>query len=211
MPIDDDDLGQLISPLGSRRSRPSHSLAPRVGSELKGATIALLDNSKQNASVLLDEIERLLTARGIGSVLRYRKPSAAMPAGQIVEDLVETCDAAVNAFGDCGSCTSWCVHDSVDIERRGVPVATINTSEFAALGHFEAAALGMADLPIVVIPHPIGNLPTFIVQQHAQSAFGEIVSVLTRDADDRRIDYGIGCALEDLVIASPGEGCGCSI
>ena len=34
------------------------------------------------------------------------------------------------------SCTSWCVHDSVDLERRGAPVATINTSEFASLGRF---------------------------------------------------------------------------
>jgi hypothetical protein len=204
-----DDFDILLSPLGSRRSRPSFALAARIELGLKGATIGLLDNSKQNASVLLDEIERVLTAGGARQVLRFRKASAAMSAGSIIDDLAQ-CHAIVNAFGDCGSCTSWCVHDSVDIEKRGVPVATINTSEFATLGHFEAAALGMPDLPIVAIPHPIGNLGVSAVELHAREAFDDIVTVLTRDVDDRRTDYGVGIS-GGRVLASSGEDCGCAI
>lgn len=170
---------QLLSPLGSRGDRPIYPLAPRIAG-IEGRRIGLLDNSKHNASIFLDEIERLLRAAGAETV-RRRKPSAAASAGAYLDELAESCDAIVNAYGDCGSCTSWCVHDSVDIERRNRPVATINTSEFASLGRFEAGALGIAGLPIVQIPHPVGSLPGEVVRGYAKVAFGDVIEAITGD------------------------------
>ena len=199
----------LLSPLGRSRNRPTLPLAPRLDG-LAGRTVGLLDNSKQNAGLFLDEIEDLLRRGGVGAVLRFRKPTAAISAGAEVDVIAERCDALVNAFGDCGSCTSWCVHDSVDVERRGVPVATVNTVEFATLGRFEAAALGMAELPIVAIRHPVGSLDEAAVRDCARAALDDIVTVLTRDAGDTRTDYRSAAGAQTAGAPGSGEVCGCA-
>jgi hypothetical protein len=104
-----------------------------------------------------------------------------MSGGPLLDELAESCDAVVNAHGDCGSCTSWCVHDSVELERRGIPVATINTSEFVALGRFEAIALGMPSLPIVTIAHPIASVGESIARERGRDAAGAVIEALTAE------------------------------
>jgi hypothetical protein len=199
----------ILSPIGKPPARTAIPLARRVVEGLAGRVVGLLDNSKQNASIILDEMELLLRAGGVGDVIRRRKPSAAMSGGALLEELAEQCDAIVNAMGDCGSCTSWCVHDSVDLERLGTPVATILTSEFASLGFVEVNALGMTDLPIVTLPHPIGSLPTNEVRAHARRAFADVVAVLTRDETDRRTLYGSATS-STLANDNVAEDCGCA-
>lgn len=198
---------QLLSPLGSRGHRPAYPLAPRIAG-IEGRRIGLLDNSKHNASIFLDEIERLLIEAGASETVRRRKPSAAASAGAFLDELAEGCDAIVNAYGDCGSCTSWCIHDSVDIERRGAPVATINTSEFASLGHFEAGALGMAGLPIVQIPHPVGSLPGETVRGYAVAVFADVVEAIT--GDPARLATAQAAAMVCSIDAADA-GCGCDL
>jgi hypothetical protein len=183
-------LDDILDPVASR-SETTHPIAPRIGT-LRGKTVGLLDNSKQNASVLLDEIGLILQRdHGVERIVRQAKPTAARPGGYfgVIDPLVEACDAVVNAYGDCGSCTSWCVHDSVTLERRGVPCATINTREFVMLGQSEAIALGLPGLPIVVVPHPIGDSPEADVRRKARDVADEIVRVLTEDAAKVEKDY----------------------
>jgi hypothetical protein len=197
----------IMSPLG-RAVRALHRPAARLVS-LEGKTIGLLDNSKRNASLVLDEIGLSLLKHGVRQVVYRRKASAAMPGGPLLEQLAETCDAVVNAHGDCGSCTSWCVHDSVELERRGIPVATINTSEFAALGRFEAIALGMPSLAIVTIAHPIGSLSEAIARERGRTAVPGVTEALTNGTSEPWVALG-GIAVaprSDLVAAD----CGCAV
>jgi hypothetical protein len=157
---------------------------------LDGATVGLLDNSKANADVLLAEVGRLLTAEhGVADVVSRRKDKSPIPADSLATQLHDRCDAVVNAYGDCGSCTSWCVYDSVDLERRGTPTATINSDEFVVLGQSEARSLGMPGLPLVTVPHPMGGISEAAVRERAAAILPELVAVLTGDRDTLETEY----------------------
>lgn len=157
---------------------------------LAGTTVGLLDNSKANADVLLAEIGRLLEAEyGVAETVSRRKDKSPVPADSLGTQLHDRCDAVVNAYGDCGSCTSWCVYDSVDLERKGTPTATINSDEFVTLGQAEARSLGLPGLPLVTVPHPMGGIPATEVRDRAAAIVPEVVAALTRDPDALEADY----------------------
>lgn len=63
---------------------------------------------------------------------------------------------------------------------RGIPTATVCTSEFVFLGQAEAEALGMPGLPILVVPHPIGGINPEGVKARADAIVEEVVAALTR-------------------------------
>ncbi|MEF8824804.1 MAG: UGSC family (seleno)protein [Halapricum sp.] len=156
-------------------------LADRIGS-LEGQTVGFLDNAKTNADNFLDEVARVLRDEyGVAETINRRKSNTAIPADSIATYLDEHCDAVVNAYGDCGSCTSWCVYDSVDLEKRGTPVATINSDEFVRLGQSESRSLGMPGLPLITVTHPMGDVPEEVVRKRARDAVPEIVRVLTSE------------------------------
>jgi hypothetical protein len=75
--------------------------APRLAS-LAGARIGLIDDSKRNADVLLEELVEALRSRyEIGNVQWHRKPSASRPADPAaMRELAQHCDAIVIAVGD---------------------------------------------------------------------------------------------------------------
>jgi len=178
----------VLDPRGTVNAT-SDPIADRLGS-LAGTTIGLLDNSKANADVLLAEIGRLLEAEyGVAETLSRRKDKSPIPADSIATQLHQRCDAVVNAYGDCGSCTSWCVYDSVHLERAGTPTATVNSDEFVTLGQSEARSLGLPGLPLVTVPHPMGGVPEADVRERARAVLPEIVAVLTRDRDALEADY----------------------
>ena len=83
------------------------SSAPRRR-DLAGARIGLLENTKQNAGLLLDEVGKLLVAEhGAAAVTLMRTKTAfALPASdELVAEYGRECDAVVTGVGDCGSCT----------------------------------------------------------------------------------------------------------
>lgn len=159
-------------------------------SSLEGATVGFLDNAKTNADVFLEHVASILTEEyGVAETIHRAKDNTAIPADSIASYLANECDVVVNAYGDCGSCTSWCVYDSVDLEKRGTPVATINSDEFVRLGQSESRSLGLPGLPIVTVEHPMGDLPADVVCERAAGAVDEIVHVLTTDAGDLTEEY----------------------
>jgi len=152
---------------------------------LEGKTIGFLDNAKTNADLFLDEVANVLGEQyGVAKTIHRRKSNTAIPADSIATYLDEHCDAVVNAYGDCGSCTSWCVYDSVDLEKQGTPVATINSEEFVRLGQSESRSLGIPGLPLVTVPHPMGDVSEEVARERARDTVDEIVRVLTSDASE---------------------------
>lgn len=179
---------EILSPVGEVRT-DDRSIAPRLES-LEGKTIGFLDNAKTNADVFLDEVSRILTEEyGVEETIHRSKDNTAIPAGNIASYLATHCDAVVNAYGDCGSCTSWCVYDSVDLEDRGTPVATVNSDEFVRLGQSESRALGMPGLPILTVEHPMGDVAEEVVRERAAGAIDEILHVLTEDSETLIEEY----------------------
>ncbi len=69
---------------------------------LAGTRLGIIDDSKRNADVLLEELVDLLRTRyEISDVKWHRKPSASKPADPAaIRELVESCDSVIVAVGD---------------------------------------------------------------------------------------------------------------
>ena len=91
---------EFVSPTDERRGA-ARRVAPRLAS-LDGARVALLDNRKGNANVLLERVgERLVAEHGAARLEREEKPIFSRPATpEQLDRLARTCDAVVTAIGD---------------------------------------------------------------------------------------------------------------
>lgn len=74
--------------------------APRLPA-LSYKRIGLIDDSKDNAKPLLEEIEDLLRQRyGVAQVTYHRKPSASKPAEPyVIAQMAKACDYVIVAIG----------------------------------------------------------------------------------------------------------------
>ena len=90
----------LVNPVTQPVVAPFNG-APRLAT-LAGTRLGLIDDSKRNADVLLEELAELLSARyEISSVKWHRKPSASRPADpSAIQELAEECDSVIIAIGD---------------------------------------------------------------------------------------------------------------
>ncbi|MFH1484865.1 MAG: hypothetical protein ABIH46_02245, partial [Chloroflexota bacterium] len=77
----------------------------------------------------------------------------------------------------------------MEIEKLGVPVATIISQDFTGLAQSESKALGFPAMPIVAVPHPFGNLKRDEVRRIADSVADEIVHVLTTPTEKLVVEY----------------------
>jgi hypothetical protein len=75
---------------------------------------------------------------------------------------------------------SCSVHDAVRLERRGIPTAVVGTEPFVDEALEQALVLGMPDLRIVTVPHPVQLLTPEGVAALADAAFADIVARLVR-------------------------------
>jgi hypothetical protein len=133
--------------------------APRK-TRLEGLRLGVLDNSKWNANKLLRGASAALSADiKFATVNYYVKQSFSKDAGaELIEKIVRENDIVLTAIGDCGSCCSCCIRDSVALERLGIPSAAIVTTEFVRETQLTRRALGMPDFEAVVIDHPVSSL-----------------------------------------------------
>jgi hypothetical protein len=90
----------IVDPIGTSAAR-ALTLAARPRS-LEGTTIALLDNSKPNAGVLLERVGALLAARvGARAVRAWGKPGASTGAAPaVLEEIAVTARVALTASAD---------------------------------------------------------------------------------------------------------------
>ena len=79
---------------------PAFEGAPRIPT-IAGANIGLIDDSKRNADVLLEEIAAVLTEKyEVNSISWLKKPSASKPADpEIIREMVSKCDYVLVAIG----------------------------------------------------------------------------------------------------------------
>ncbi|HWI13899.1 MAG TPA: hypothetical protein VNT02_06575, partial [Burkholderiales bacterium] len=64
---------------------------------LAGRTVGFIDNAKPNFNLLADDLAELLVSRhGVAKIVRHRKRSAAIGAGDaVLDDLARQCDAVI--------------------------------------------------------------------------------------------------------------------
>lgn len=89
---------QILSPVASTRV-VEHPLADRL-TALDGAQIALLDNQKANAGLLLDAVGRELMRRHPSMTITSERKIATSASPAEVMDRLRSCDAVVLAIAD---------------------------------------------------------------------------------------------------------------
>jgi hypothetical protein len=70
------------------------------------------------------------------------------------------------------------VHDTVDLERRGIPAVFVASSEFVTAAEAQAAALGFPTVARVFTPHPIQDRTDEEMRAYADDAYRSIVEQL---------------------------------
>jgi hypothetical protein len=73
---------------------------------------------------------------------------------------------------------SCSVHDLVRLERRGVPTAGVGTIPFADEALEQARLLGMPDLRMVLVPHPVQLLDPEQLDALADGALARVLRLL---------------------------------
>ena len=70
----------------------------------------------------------------------------------------------------------------IEVRRRGIPSAVICSEPFVQLGRTQAKVLGVPDLPLIIINHPLGGLALDDVKARADSALAQLLDVLRERA-----------------------------
>jgi hypothetical protein len=152
---------------------------------LAGLRIGVLDNGKPNARLLLTRVGEQLAAR-TGARLELvtdKGPgaNAATPCPPaVLERIRDECDVALTGTADCGSCTSWSVHDTIQLEHLGIPTAVATTTRFVDLTRRVASGFGVPHARVEVFPHPLGGTDDDTIIRWADAAVDDVVGLLTR-------------------------------
>jgi hypothetical protein len=174
---------KIYAPDGEVGPPPSTLAAAR--SVLSGCRIGVLDNGKPNAALVLTRVgEQLESRAGARLVLVTEKgpgANAATPCtSEVMQRITDECDVVLTGSADCGSCTSWSVHDTIELEQRGLPTVVVTTTHFVDLTRRVAAGYGVEDARVAVFPHPLGGTDPEILRTWADAAVDEVIALLTR-------------------------------
>jgi len=66
------------------------------------------------------------------------------------------------------------------LEQKGIPTVVMGTNEFEQLARLEARNRGLADLPLALIPHPLGGIREDEVVKKAEGAVELVRKAVTR-------------------------------
>ena len=70
----------------------------------------------------------------------------------------------------------------IEVRRRGVPSAVICSAPFRKLGETQARVLGIPDLPLIMIKHPLGGITLDNVKERADAALPQVLELLLERA-----------------------------
>jgi hypothetical protein len=156
---------------------------------LKGLRVALLDNGKEFSDIVLDALATALKKDyGVTNVKFWRKGFPAKGA-PFIEEMVAESDVAVSGVGHCGSSSPWSVIDAVNLEKAGIPTVALISRSFCPLGQIVGRGVGHQALPIVMLPHPIGEADESRIAQKGIDAAAECVRLLTMPAEKINAEY----------------------
>jgi hypothetical protein len=65
-----------------------------------------------------------------------------------------------------------------ELSKRGLVTAVICSEPFLKLGKNQARVFGMPDLPLIVIPHPLGGLALDGVRERAGVAAPKVLDLI---------------------------------
>ena len=178
----------ILDPTGAARTATRTATRAAKGAkrarrrpDLRGATVGLLVNTKQNAAPFLDEVGRLLVSRhGVTRVVAKTKVNFAAPApDELVKDMTSECDVIITGIGDCGSCSASAVADGIAFESAGLPAAAICSDAFRVTADAMAELRGAPGYRYATTPHPVAVLTPDQVRERAAGVLDDVVALLT--------------------------------
>jgi hypothetical protein len=98
----------------------------------------------------------------------------------LLSSMAAECDAIVIAWGHCGSCTSGVTRDGILFAERGVPTVTLICDIFWEYSAWLGGALGLTDLPRLMIPFPTAGTDAAHQRAWAERLAPQIVEQLAR-------------------------------
>jgi hypothetical protein len=183
-------------------------------SSLRGVRVAVLDNGKPNAVVVMTRVAEALAARTgarVSLVVKKgpggRSANAAVPcASDVFERVRAEADVVITGAADCGSCTAYSVHDTVELERCGIPTVLLTTTKFRPVVAVLAAATGLPEIRTLVVDHPIGGVDRETLHRRADAACDDLVARLTGAPAPTAAHAASQDALEELrsLVAADG-------
>lgn len=126
--------------------------SPAAVAGLAGKRLAILENGWPTWRRMLDDFVARLHDRHPGlEVTQYSIPRGYAAPEALLQEVAQGSDCAVVGLANCGSCTAWSFHDSVELLGAGVPTVWVVSNEFVNLG---AAIMKSrhADVPVVTLP-----------------------------------------------------------
>jgi hypothetical protein len=72
------------------------------------------------------------------------------------------------------------LHDTIALERMGIPAVPVATGVFVHAARAQAAALGRPDFDAIYVPHPIQDQTTAEIEAKADEVLEELVARLLR-------------------------------
>jgi len=130
--------------------------------------LGLIDNSKFNASNLLESLARNLVERGFAaSWFIIRKPNGGVTITESDrKKLFAEAGVIIAGVGDCGACSSCTVLDSIMMSEMGLPSTAIISTPFKTLARMTCENRGCPEHGVLVVEHPIfTRKPEWLEQQ----------------------------------------------
>ncbi|GGC48674.1 UGSC family (seleno)protein [Chelatococcus reniformis] len=166
---------------------PSDKVAASKGAtrlpSVKGSTVGIMFNIKQNGSELLSAIGDLLREQHDAKAVLPPVKTAGiyLPTEEQLKDVADKADMVLVGLGDCGSCSACSVQVAAEFERAGVPAVAICTTPFLKSGQAMAARQGLPNLRFVTIEHPLSSLTIDELRERAKEAVSQVVSIVCAD------------------------------
>ena len=110
-----------------------------------------------------------------------RSANAAIPcAPDVFARLRAEADVVITGAADCGSCTAYSVHDTVELERCGIPTVLLTTTRFRpVVDRARHRDSGLPEIRTLVVDHPIGGVDRETLHRRAESATDELIALLS--------------------------------
>lgn len=175
-------VNPILDPRGLAKQKTEGGLAQRR--PLSGARVGLLDNTKHNAMLFLQEVGRLLVEEAGAeqvTIVETKKSFSVPVDDEIVGRYRGVADVVVTGIGDCGSCSAAAVADGINFEKAGLPAAVVLTDAFTTTGRTMAGVHGNPDYEWITTEHPVAVLAEDEVRARARALLPEIVRTLTEE------------------------------
>jgi hypothetical protein len=167
----------VLNPVAELDNLPTPR-APRAQS-LTGAKVGLWWNKKIGGEVALEWLGEALEEEFGTTTGKYYDSFPAHPG--LTDKAHAEVEVVIGATADCGSCTSWLVHDLVEIERKGTPTVVLVAADFVEDARQTAFTLGLGDLAIVEMPRGLTNLTPPEIVEIARDIKDRVVTGLTSE------------------------------